>query len=306
MSDSQVFSISSHSTSDPSQRISEITLESEKNSPSYNIHEDLLRRKSVGFNRLLANDEERKHIRLKDVSKDTFLGFSSWLYSQTIEVAEIEVAEQDPHTDADRPKDADEEVDATRENEEVLVIEGRQEPQAGQRTDEQNEAQQNGDEEPEEGDEGPTDMLRRDGRVYLRLVRMYHFGVEYKVQKSFINAVMLRLQRFVRNRIDPRLGGGLPPMPVVNHAVAMTGLESDLSCYLSALWGKYGESEKARLFWDIENTSPTLLADILTRAYRRASNYHGTDNLADPGPRDVQDWCTWHDHRGSKTRRRNA
>lgn len=71
----------------------QIILESDPSASTYNVHEELLRKNSGYLDEYLENQADGKPVLLKDVEDEVFASFSAWLYTKTLEIDELEEAE---------------------------------------------------------------------------------------------------------------------------------------------------------------------------------------------------------------------
>lgn len=243
--------------SNATQRIVEIVLESDPETETYNVHENLLREASTYLNEYLQKLEKAKPLIIRNVRRDTFDTFCSWLYTRKVEIEDItEITSR--------------------------VTGGKRFVHLANLLDVNSDPEQSIDEK--------SHGHKAADRVYERLVSCYIFAHEFQA-RTFQNAIIQQLQRFQRGlrglKANERI---LPCLSVVNTAVTSTGGGSAISRWFAASFGTHGHEENLCNELELASGGLHFLAAVLKFIYADRKDKYNQDPML------TQNWCKFHEH----------
>ena len=229
--------------------------------------------------------DEPKPLVLRDVSLQVFETFSRWIYTKALVVEELEDDDSGPVVISDN-SDSDSGSEGSNDNGNngdgesadisVQATGGAQHSTSGEKSP----SAAGSDESGESDESSPSTKLKRKGRVFLRLLKLYKFATTFQA-KQFENAIMIQWQRFT---IDNET---LPCQTIVTEALSGLSLESHLCQYLIACYGHYtdyGKMNKDRF----AKLSSEFLTRVLEIAFARIDG-------GDVASMD-ENWCAFHEH----------
>ena len=210
---------------------------------SYYIHENLVRA-HISLDRTqraqFVRGDSQKRLLIPAVEREVFDTFAQWIYTQRLDIKEIEDAE------AGRPIARDEEMDWDTSDSSDSSTDGddprnwETPPPAGPRT---------------------RQCQRRDSRIYNRLAKLYIFA-RHRATEPFQTAVFMRLAQFLAMRTSNGANGEAPILAVVCKVVDAVGMDNSFCQALARAWGDVGRLERLRR-QELARMPPAFLADVI-------------------------------------------